>query len=193
MIEISRIRQYMKGSTKTMIDRKKRNEEILDACANVFYEKGIEKATMRNFSEAIGYSPATIYQSFKDKREIVKNCLYFCTDQRNELISEILRSNIDTPENLLLGLREKKAEFAKWTVIILRIITSPYYQEMQEEINTISTSVTGNFEKEYDKDVFALFMLYFSVLTHYAISGDDHTLQLQEAYIDKAMKELIGK
>ena len=30
-------------------------------------------------------------------------------------------------------------------------------------------------------------------LMPYAISGDDHTLQLQEAYIDNAMKEVIGK
>ncbi|MGM9567445.1 MAG: TetR/AcrR family transcriptional regulator [Clostridia bacterium] len=176
-----------------MIDRKKRNEDILNACADVFYEKGIEKATMRNFSEAIGYSPATIYQSFKDKREIVKNCLYFCADQRDELISEILRSNIDTPENLLLCLREKKAEIMKWSLIILRIITSPYYQEMQEEINTISTSVTGNFEKEYDSNVFALFMLYYSVMMHFVISGDDHTFQLEEAFLDKAMKDLLKK
>lgn len=176
-----------------MIDRKKRNEEILDACANVFYEKGIEKATMRNFSEAIGYSPATIYQSFKDKREIVKNCLYFCTDQRNELISEILRSNIDTPANLLLSLREKKAEIMRWSVVILRIITSPYYQEMQKEINTISTSATENYEKEYDKDVFALFMLYYSVIMHFVISGDEHILQLEEAFLDKEMAQLLKK
>lgn len=176
-----------------MIDRKKRNEEILNACANVFLEKGIEKATMRNFSEAIGYSLATIYQSFKDKREIVKNCLYFCTEQRNGLISEILRSNIDTPENLLGSLRAKKDEIMRWSVIILRIITSPYYQEMQEEINSISVSATENYEKEYNEDVFALFMLYYSVLMHLVVSGDEHTLQLEEAFIDKEMNKLFRK
>lgn len=175
-----------------MIDRKKRNEEILDACSNVFYEKGIEKATMRNFSEAIGYSPATIYQSFKDKREIVKNCLYFCTDQRNELISEILRSNVDTPQNLLFALKERKAEMIKWSVIILRIITSPYYQEMQEEINKMSTTMTGNYEKEYDSNVFTLFMLYYSAIMAFAISGDEYTLQQEEAYLENAMKQQLS-
>lgn len=174
-----------------MIDRKKRNENILNACADVFYEKGIEKATMRNFSEAIGYSPATIYQSFKDKREIVKHCLYFCVEKRNALIGDILSANIDSPANLINAMAAEKDGIVKWSTIILRILTSPYYDDMKTNVNTMNMSSVDVYEKEYDEEVMALFNLYYSAIIHYAVNGSDHYLKIQEDYLKRQLEGVL--
>jgi len=174
-----------------MIDRKKRNEEILNACADVFYEKGIQKATMRNFSEAIGYSPATIYQSFKDKREIVKNCLYFCAEKRNIVINDILSANIDSPKNLINAMAAQKKDIIKWSTIILRIITSPYYDDMKDDVNTLNMTVVDVHANDYENDVLALFNLYYSAIIHYAVNGSDHYLKIQEDYLSRQLENIL--
>lgn len=173
-----------------MIDRKKRNEAIMYACADVFYKMGIEKATMRNFSEAIGYSPATIYQSYKDKREIVENCLYFCVNKRNGLISDILCANFDTPEKLLDAMKNQKDELIKWSTIILRIITSPYYDDMKDSVNTMNSDATQVYEKDYDADVITIFNLYYSAIIRFAMDGNAVRLENQEDYLRKQMAAL---
>ena len=174
-----------------MIDRKKRNENILNACADVFYEKGIEKATMRNFSEAIGYSPATIYQSFKDKREIVKHCLYFCVEKRNAMIGDILSANIDSPEKLIGAMAAEKDEIVKWSTIILRIITSPYYDDMKDSVNSMNMNAADVYEKDYDDDVMAIFNLYYSAIIHFAVNGSEHYLKLQEDYLSRQLDAVL--
>lgn len=173
-----------------MIDRKKRNENIMYACADVFYKMGIEKATMRNFSEAIGYSPATIYQSYKDKRQIVENCLYFCVNKRNGLINDILCANFDTPENLLDAMNDKKEELIKWSTIILRIITSPYYDDMKDSVNTMNSDATSVYEKDYNADVITVFNLYYSAILRYTVDGNAARLENQEAFLKKQMAAL---
>lgn len=174
-----------------MIDRKKRNENIMYACADVFYEKGIEKATMRNFSEAIGYSPATIYQSYKDKREIVKNCLYFCVEKRNALINDILIANLDTPAKLLSAMNEGKEEIIKWSTIILRIITSPYYDDMKESVNAMNSDAMDVYEKDYNADVIVIFNLYYSAIIRYAMDGNESRLQAQEEYLTRQLESVL--
>lgn len=174
-----------------MIDRKKRNESIMYACADVFYEKGIEKATMRNFSEAIGYSPATIYQSFKDKREIVKNCLYFSVEKRNAMISDILSANLDTPANLLTAMKEQKDDLVKWSTIILRIVTSPYYDDMKESINEMNSDATEVYEKDYSAEVMVIFNLFYSAIVRFAVDGNEHQLDAEEAYLAKQLKAAL--
>ncbi len=174
-----------------MIDRKKRNEEIMYACADVFYEKGIEKATMRNFSEATGYSPATIYQSFQDKREIVENCLTFSVEKRNELIAEVMEKNKNTPEKIFKSLQRKEKEMMKWTVVIVRIITSPYYRDMHGSLEEVSMNAIEKYNDIFDEEVIILFMLYYAALNYYVISGSEEYFRKEEKFIEAEVLKRI--
>ncbi|MBR5329520.1 MAG: TetR/AcrR family transcriptional regulator [Firmicutes bacterium] len=174
-----------------MIDRKKRNENIMYACADVFYEKGIEKATMRNFSEAIGYSPATIYQSYKDKRSIVENCLYFCVEKRNAMVSDILIANKENPGNLLAAMKAQKDDLIKWSTIILRIITSPYYEDMKDSVIDMGADSNEVYEKDYDAEVMVLFSLYFSAIIRFSMDGNAAVLEKEEAYLERQMASIV--
>ena len=174
-----------------MIDRNKRNEEILFACADVFFEKGIEKATMRNFSEATGYSPATIYQSFKDKREIVERCLSFCVDKRNAIIADIIEKNKTAPDKIFKSLQRKEKELMKWSVVIVRIITSPYYRDMHGNLDEVNVTAIEKYSDAFDEDINILLMLYYTALSYYVITGNEATFRKEEKFIEAEMSKRI--
>ncbi|MEN0005825.1 MAG: TetR/AcrR family transcriptional regulator [Bacteroidota bacterium] len=58
-----------------MAKRKKKLEDIqqqvLEAAMKLYTEHGIEKTSIRNIAELIGYSPASVYFYFKNKAEIM--------------------------------------------------------------------------------------------------------------------------
>lgn len=174
-----------------MIDRNKRNEEILYACAEVFYEKGIEKATMRNFSEATGYSPATIYQSFQDKREIVERCLSFCVEMRNTIIADVIEKNKTAPDKIFRSLQRKEKELMKWSVVIVRIITSPYYRDMHGSLKEVSMNAIEQYSDAFDEDIILLFMLYYTALSYYVISGNEDYFRKEEKFIEAEVAKRI--
>jgi AcrR family transcriptional regulator len=174
-----------------VIDRKKRNEEILFACADVFYEKGIEKATMRNFSEATGYSPATIYQSFQDKREIVENCLSFCVEKRNNMLADVIEKNKTAPDKIFRSLQRKERELMKWTVVIVRIITSPYYRDEHGNLDEVNMSAIEKYENVFEEELLILFMLYYAALNYYVISGNEAYFRKEEKFIEAEIAKRI--
>ncbi|MEM1321167.1 MAG: TetR/AcrR family transcriptional regulator [Bacteroidota bacterium] len=46
-------------------------QQILEAAMQVYTDRGIEKTSIRNIVEIIGYSPAAVYFYFKNKAEIM--------------------------------------------------------------------------------------------------------------------------
>ena len=52
---------------------RERRRHILEAAANVFAQKGYERATMREIALAAGISPGTIYLYFENKKDLLVN------------------------------------------------------------------------------------------------------------------------
>ena len=173
-----------------MINRKKRNEEILNACIDVFYEKGIEQATMRTFSEATGHSPATIYQSFKDKREIVTNCLFFCIEKRNQLGSRLMEKNINTPEKFIDDCEKEFDEMKKLSFVIISILTSPYFRGLKEELAEEIAPSIEHFKRCFDGELRTMLLLYFSAMLNCCIDGNEEFYQNQRDFIRNRIVEI---
>jgi len=51
--------------------REQRREAILEAAAEVFAEKGYQRATMREIAARVGIAPGTIYLYFRSKRDLL--------------------------------------------------------------------------------------------------------------------------
>ncbi len=51
--------------------REQRREAILEAAAQVFGEKGYQRATMKEIAARVGIAPGTIYLYFKSKRDLL--------------------------------------------------------------------------------------------------------------------------
>jgi len=67
-----------------------RRREILEAAAEVFAEKGFQRATMKEVASAAGVAPGTIYLYFQHKRDL----LMAIADQ---LIGQSVKQSLDQP------------------------------------------------------------------------------------------------
>jgi AcrR family transcriptional regulator len=96
-------------------ERKKREKEaikakILETANKLFLEKGYEGTSIRTISEAIEYSPATIYLYFKDKNDI----FFQLQQQAFELLQEKMKAtqSITSPLERLKAMGKVYLNFA---------------------------------------------------------------------------------
>jgi AcrR family transcriptional regulator len=93
-------------------DRKVLKNKILDAASNIIISEGFEKLSIRKIADAIEYSPAVIYNYFRDKAEIVS---YIISDNSSKIIRILKKIQIDeqNPDNTL---REGLNEYIKFVL-----------------------------------------------------------------------------
>ena len=111
---------YVRGEglcKMSIVDRKKQEREvlknkILDAASNIITSEGFEKLSIRKIADAIEYSPAIIYNYFKDKAEIVS---YIISDNSCKIIHILKKIQFDeqNPDNTL---REGLNEYIKFVL-----------------------------------------------------------------------------
>ena len=101
----------------SITDRKKQEREtlknkIIDAASNIIISEGFEKLSIRKIADVIEYSPAVIYNYFKDKAEIVS---YIISDNSSEIINILKKIQFDeqNPDNTL---REGLSEYIKFVL-----------------------------------------------------------------------------
>jgi AcrR family transcriptional regulator len=88
-----------------MIDR------IMDIAREMFVRDGYEAVTLRKIAEAIEYSPAAIYQYFRDKQSLVMAIIRKDSLEVRNYLSEFL-----TLENPVQQLVELARRYADWGV-----------------------------------------------------------------------------
>ena len=101
----------------SITDRKKQEREtlknkIIDAASNIIISEGFEKLSIRKIADVIEYSPAVIYNYFKDKAEIVS---YIISDNSSKIINILKKIQFDeqNPDNTL---REGLSEYIKFVL-----------------------------------------------------------------------------
>ena len=82
---------------------KKRRQEIIDAAAQVFYEKGYDAASTQDIADAVGMLKGSLYYYVKSKEEF----LFEVIREAHQLVIPILedvrdRSDADSPTKLRL-------------------------------------------------------------------------------------------
>lgn len=84
--------------------RKKRDirrEEILDTAIDLFYEQGYHKASIRDITEKMNLTKASVYYHFQNKEEI----LFDIVDQASKELLYIFKSSISKDKEPLENLR----------------------------------------------------------------------------------------
>jgi AcrR family transcriptional regulator len=66
-------------------------EKILQEAIEIVQKYGVESVTMRFLAERLGYSPATIYQYFRDKRELLRALAHEGFDRLAAAVESSLR------------------------------------------------------------------------------------------------------
>lgn len=77
-------------------------EKILQEAVEIVQKNGVEGVTMRSLAERLGYSPATIYLYFRNKRELLQDLALEGFDRLAEAVEPSLRS-ADSADAILEG------------------------------------------------------------------------------------------
>jgi AcrR family transcriptional regulator len=77
-------------------------EKILQEAVDMVQKHGVEGVTMRSLAERLGYSPATIYLYFRNKRELLQDLALAGFDRLAEAVEPSLRLP-DPAEAILEG------------------------------------------------------------------------------------------
>jgi AcrR family transcriptional regulator len=81
-------------------------EDILEAAAQVFRQKGFHGASMNDIAEAVSLQKASLYHHVSSKQEILLELLDRALELLNERISSITVQDISVDEKLRLMIRE---------------------------------------------------------------------------------------
>jgi len=68
-------------------------ERILEEASNLFFRKGIRSITMSDIANHLGISKRTLYEVFKDKEELLEECISIHMCRADEEIEQIITSS----------------------------------------------------------------------------------------------------
>lgn len=74
-------------------------ERIIQQATDLFSFHGIKNVSMDDLASSLGISKRTIYQYFKNKEDILKNCILVFQENRDRRVIEIMRQS----ENVVYG------------------------------------------------------------------------------------------
>ena len=57
---------------------KSRKEEIMEACINLIYEKGLETSSMQKIANEVGITKSTLYFYFDSKESLYQEVYFHC-------------------------------------------------------------------------------------------------------------------
>jgi AcrR family transcriptional regulator len=76
-------------------------ENIIERAACLFADYGIKGITMDDIASHLGMSKRTIYEYFKDKKELITECTLYFEHRKDEQIRQILENSSNLFEALL--------------------------------------------------------------------------------------------
>ena len=116
-------------------ERVELTERIMDAAREMFVRDGYEAVTLRKIALSIEYSPAAIYQYFKDKQALVRAIIRRDSDDLRAHLREGL--NRETPVEQLV---EMARLYAEWGIAHpnhyrLMVVPPPAWMEQDQELS----------------------------------------------------------
>ncbi len=81
-------------------------ERIIDEATRQFFQYGIRNVTMDGIAEGLGMSKRTVYETFKDKTELVHSCLEQLKDRHRKRNQEIISSSQNVVETIFSFMQE---------------------------------------------------------------------------------------
>lgn len=74
---------------------------IIEQATMMFFKYGIRSITMDEIAESLGISKRTLYESFNNKEELLKQCIEHNDDKNKKLIEAIEREHHDDPLEII--------------------------------------------------------------------------------------------
>ncbi|HPH63659.1 MAG TPA: TetR/AcrR family transcriptional regulator [Paludibacteraceae bacterium] len=84
---------------------------VIEHAAKKFAANGIKSITMDEIAEQLGMSKRTLYELFKDKKNLVTECLYYFENLAKESQKKIFRETDNTFEAIVLSFKSNLEGF----------------------------------------------------------------------------------
>lgn len=160
-----------------------------------FSQNGIDKTTIKKMARAADMSEASIYQYFKNKDEIIIDCvkMYFANLQ-NEYFPVLKNDKLTLNQKIekCIKLSKKFKPQGKFTI---QVLTSPSYEKLCAPVlrefqqNLISVCDVISEQQSLPKDsVYSFLLLFFSVFYSGGIMGDENAMEVQIDFLQNMME-----
>jgi len=104
-------------------------KRILTEATNLFFQYGIRNITMDDIAEKLGISKRTIYETFKDKNELLINCFEEYSKERYKVNEEIIKDS----QNVLAAI----CSFIQSGAVALDLLNPAFFSDMKKYHNDI--------------------------------------------------------
>ena len=115
-----------------MLDREERKTGYLKSFIKAFSENGIDKTSIKKLAGAADINEASIYQYFKNKVEIIVNCVDFYFQEVETELRPILLDENQTIEYRLRKILRYLEEVSMQEKFIIQVLTNPVYGKLCE-------------------------------------------------------------
>ena len=118
-------------------------KRILTEATNLFFQNGIRDITMDNIAEKLGISKRTIYETFKNKSELLINCFEEYSKERYKANEEIIKNS----HNVLATI----CSFIQSGAMAIDLLNPAFFTDMRKYHNDIWVMATKQQnEKNYN-------------------------------------------
>ncbi|MCI1966698.1 MAG: TetR/AcrR family transcriptional regulator [Oscillospiraceae bacterium] len=177
------------------MNREERKREYLRSFIQTFSESGIDRTPIKKLAGAAKINEASIYQYFKNKDEIVVDCVRLFL---NEELSQELQLLLDPREPLqsridrFVQCNEESAPKAKF---VIQVLTSPNFSQMCSQIvHEFIKKFLASPQMKLDRGSLpcstnesAVILLLLSVMISDRVIGEDYLLRIQLEYLQNLL------
>lgn len=177
------------------MQREERKIIYLRSFMKAFSENEIDKTTIKKMAKAADMSEASIYQYFKNKDEIIVDCVKLYFNNLQTELFPVLQSAKFTMDQKV----EKCLKFAKRSKgqakFAIQVLTSPSYgklcapvtQEFLQNLIPVCDTIAEQ-QSVPQSSAYSFLLLLFSVLYSNGIVGDDKTLNVQVGFLQEMLE-----
>jgi len=104
-------------------------KRILTEATNLFFQNGIRNITMDDIAGKLGISKRTIYETFKDKNELLINCFEEYSKEKYKVNEDIIKNS----PNMLAAV----CSFIKSGAMAIDLLNPAFFSDMKKYHNDI--------------------------------------------------------
>ena len=171
------------------MDREERRTSYLHCFMKTFAENGIDRTPIKKLAASAKINEASIYQYFKNKDEIVVDCVGLYLEKEILKIVKILSDSRQPFESRVRRALQVSGETIGESRFVIQVLTSPSYGKMcsplvrsfSQRILSMCARSSGAFSKGPVAPTELL--LIFSAMIGYRVLGDEQLFSLQIEYL----------
>jgi AcrR family transcriptional regulator len=173
------------------MNREERKREYLKSFIQTFSENGIDRTPIKKLAGAAKINEASIYQYFKNKDEIIVECVRMYMEEELNNLLQVLSDKEEPLETRVDRLIQLSSETSAEAKFVIQVLTSPNYSKMCSPIvHEFSRKLlpspqvsleSGSLPRDTNESVVLLLLL--SVITSDRVLGEDYLLHLQLEYL----------